>query len=88
LVYSLELREHVEKIFEKIAKRDQEQENAIKNKIKQILDDPFRFKPLKRPMQGKWRVHILKSFVLTYSIDEKEKKITIEDYDHHDNVYK
>jgi mRNA-degrading endonuclease RelE of RelBE toxin-antitoxin system len=34
------------------------------------------------------RVHIDKSFVLVFSIDETEKTVIIEDYDHHDKIYK
>ncbi len=60
---------------------------AIKNKIKQIIENPYRFKPLSSTMKNKWRVHIYKSFVLVYVIDEKEKIIELLDYDHHDNIY-
>ena len=38
-------------------------------------------------MQGIRAVHIDKSFVLTYLIDEPRKTVIIEDYDHHDNIY-
>ena len=88
LTYKLEIRKHVEKIFEKIAKKDQLQERALKNKIKQILENPYRFKPLRKPMQGKRRVHIIGPFVLVYSIVERKKTAIIEDYDRHDNIYK
>lgn len=88
LAYSLETRKHVENVFEKIAKRDPMQEEAVKKKIRQILEDPYRFKPLRRPMQGKRRVHAYGPFVLIYSIQENEKTVIIEDYDHHDKIYK
>jgi YafQ family addiction module toxin component len=88
LAYSLETRKHVEKTFEKIAKKDPMQEKAVKKKIMQILEDPYRFKPLRKPMQGLRRVHAFGPFVLVYSISEKEKTVIIEDYDHHDNIYK
>ncbi len=42
---------------------------AVRKKLGEILEDPERFKPLHPPMQGLRRVHIMKSFVLTYSID-------------------
>jgi mRNA-degrading endonuclease RelE of RelBE toxin-antitoxin system len=38
-------------------------------------------------MQNLRRVHVGKSFVLVYSIDEERKLVTIEDYAHHDEVY-
>ncbi|MBU1120903.1 MAG: type II toxin-antitoxin system RelE/ParE family toxin [archaeon] len=86
--YELEIRKHVEKVFEKIAKKDPLQERTVKNKIKQIMETPYWFKPLRKPMQGKRRVHTFGPFVLIYSINEKEKTIIIEDYDHHDKIYR
>ena len=87
LAYGLEIRKHVERTFEKIAKKDPVQEKAVKKKIKQILDSPYRFKPLRKPMQNKRRVHAFRPFVLIYSIKEKEKIVVIEDYDHHNKIY-
>ncbi len=87
-MYSLELRESVESKFSKLAKKDKQQLLAIESKIKQIIEDPYRFKPLRAPMQHMRRVHIMKSFVLVYSIGEKTKTVIIEAYDYHDNVYK
>lgn len=59
----------------------------IDKKIKQVLKNPHNFKPLRAPMQHLRRVHIDKSFVLTYSVDEQNEVVIIEDYDHHNNVY-
>jgi len=87
-LYKLEIKKHVEKTFEKISKRDPIQEKAVKKKIKQILENPFAFKPLRKPLQNKRRVHAFGPFVLVYSIKEKEKTVIIEDYDHHDRIYK
>jgi len=39
-------------------------------------------------MQHLKRVHIDKSFVLVFSVDESNKKVIIEEYDHHDRIYK
>lgn len=38
-------------------------------------------------MHGAFRVHIHKSFVLTFEIDEKNKVVRLLDYDHQDNIY-
>jgi mRNA-degrading endonuclease RelE of RelBE toxin-antitoxin system len=84
-MYSLEIRDHVKRLFKKIKRKSPFLLEIIKKKTKEIVSDPYRFKPLKRPLQTKRRVHIGKSFVLVFSI--KDKKITIEDFDHHDNVY-
>ncbi len=86
-MYSLEVRESVDRIFSKLANKNPKQMRIIDKKIKQILENPRHFKPLRAPMQHLRRVHIDKSFVLTYSVDEKNEIVIIEDYDHHDNVY-
>lgn len=87
-MYSLEIKEHVFKIFKKLEKRDPKQIEAIDKKINQILEDPFRFKPLRFPMQNLRAVHIIDPFVLVYEIDENKKAVIIRKYGHHDEVYK
>ena len=86
-MYSLEVRESVDRIFFKLAKKNPKQMRIIDKKIKQVLENPYHFKPLRAPMQHLRRVHIDKSFVITYSVDEQNEIVIIEDYDHHDNVY-
>jgi len=86
--YKLEVKESLDKRLKKLSKEDKEMLRLISRKVKEILDDPHRFKPLKRPMQNKRRVHIGGSFVLIYEIDEKKNTVTLLDFDHHDNIYK
>jgi len=86
-MYSLEVRVSVDRIFSKLVKKNPKQMRIIEKKIKQICEKPSHFKPLRAPMQHLRRVHVDKSFVLTYSIDEQNKVVIIEDYDHHDKVY-
>ena len=57
-------------------------------RVNDILADPYRFKPLRKPMQNKRRVHVGGPFVLIYEINEREQLITLLDFDHHDNIYK
>jgi len=64
------------------------QREVIKKKINQICENPHHYKPLKHPMDGYRRVHILNSFVLIFSIDETKKVVIIEEYEHHDKVYR
>ncbi len=84
-MYSLEVRESIDRIFSKLAKRDPKKMRIIEKK--QICEEPLHFKSLRAPMQHLRRVHIDKSFVLTYSVNEKNKVVIIEDYDHHDKIY-
>ena len=78
----------VDRLFKKLEKKDKNQLLAVNKKILQIQENPFLGKPLHFPLQNMRRVHILKSFVLVYDIQEKEKTITIRDYGHHDSIYK
>jgi len=87
-MYDYELRKSVEKIFFKLAKKKPKQLEITYNKIKEIRSNPYHYKKLSRPLQHLRRVHIDKSFVLVFSIDESKKLVIIEDYDHHDGIYR
>lgn len=86
-MYNLGFKESAHSKLKKATKRDVRKYEIVNKKIDQILENPYQFKPLRAPMQNFRRVHIDKSFVLIYSIDEPNKKVIIEDYDHHDNIY-
>ncbi len=86
--FSLEISGHLNDKFNKLLVKDKHQLEVINKKINQILLNPYLFKPLKGDMKGARRVHISKSFVLVYEIDEKRKIIKLLDYDHHDKIYR
>jgi len=86
-VYKLAIKESLDKKFKKLQKKDKEILRLIDRKVQDILVDPYRFKPLRKPMENKRRVHVGGSFVLVYEINEKKKLVTLLDFDHHDNVY-
>ena len=87
-MYRLAVKESLDKKFKKLQKKDNEMLRLINKKVQDILEDPYRFKPLRKPLQNKRRVHVGGSFVLIYEINEKEKIVTLFDFDHHDNIYK
>ena len=87
MTYHLQISDELDKKFSKIAKKNKKQLQIIHKKIQQILENPYHFKPLRGDMHGARRVHIDKSFVLTYEIKEDQKIIQLLDFDHHDNIY-
>ncbi|MBU0711489.1 type II toxin-antitoxin system mRNA interferase toxin, RelE/StbE family [bacterium] len=87
-MYKLAIKKSLDKKFKKIKKKDIEMLKLINQKVQEILDNPYRFKSLKKPLQNKRRVHISGSFVLIYEVNEDEKIVTLIDFDHHDNIYK
>ena len=87
MAYILDISEELDKKFRKLAKKDRKQLEIINKKVEQIQENPYHFKPLRGDMKGSRRVHIDKSFVLTYEVDEKKKVVRLLDYEHHDNIY-
>jgi len=87
-VYKLAVKESLDKKFKGLQKKDKEMLRFINRKVQDILEDPYRFKPLRKPLQNKRRIHVGGSFVLIYEINEKEKIVTLLDFDRHDNIYK
>lgn len=59
----------------------------IAKKVEEITQNPNRYKNLRYDMKDYKRVHIDKHFILIFSVNENSKTITLEDYDHHDNIY-
>ena len=87
-MFKLAIKESLDKKFRKLRTKDKEMLQLIEKKVDEILADPYRFKPLRKPMQNKRRVHVGGPFVLIYEINEKEKRVILLDFDHHVNIYK
>jgi len=87
-MYEISVSEKIDKLFFKLSKKNEILFFFFLRKIKEILENPYRFKPLTANMVGQRRVHIGKSSVLTYEILEQDKIVRLLDFDHHDMVYK
>jgi YafQ family addiction module toxin component len=90
-MYSYEIRASLEKEFFKLAKKKPQQLATIGKKIKEIssCENVDHYKNLKSPLQHLKRVHIdNKTFVLVFSVNEKNKHIIFEEFNHHDKIYK
>jgi len=87
-MYKLAIKESLDRKFKRLRTKDKELLRLIDGKVNDILADPYRFKPLRKPLQIKRRVHVGGPFVLVYEINEREQTVTLLDLDHHDNIYK
>ena len=87
-MYNLKIDEALLKKLDKLAKKNKKQAEIILKKTDEILEDPHRYKNLRAPLNDWKRVHIDAHFVLVFSINENTKTVTLEDCDHHDNIYK
>lgn len=87
-MYDIKTSPRIDKTFLKLAKKNPKQMKIISKKVEEIIKNPHRYKNLRVPLQNWKRVHIDKHFVLTFSVNDDMKEVTLEDFDHHDNIYK
>ena len=88
MTYKIEIKPSCKESINKLCKKNPVLQKAIKKKIIQILENPAHYKPLRRGLIGERRVHIMKSFVLKYEIDEIRKTVVFVFFGHHDEAYR
>lgn len=88
MAYKIEFYDKGKKHMDKICKKNPLLEEALRKKIREIAENPYYYKPLKYDLFGERRVHIMKSFVIKYAIDEANKTIKFLLLEHHDEAYK
>ena len=87
MAYYLEITENCQQQIKKRTSKNNAEKEAFKKKLTQILEAPYRFKPLGNELSGTRRVHIATSFVLIYEIIEDTKTVRLLRYKHHDEAY-
>jgi YafQ family addiction module toxin component len=85
--YKVAVNANMSKILKKLKKKNRQLYDAILRKAGEISVEPHRYKNLRHDKSGLSRVHI-DPFVLTFSIDDASKTLLLEDFDHHDLIYK
>lgn len=87
MAYSLEIASKLDEKFKKMRRRERKKLGIIDKKVKEILENPLHYKPLRGDLHGARRVHIDASFVLIFEVDENKKTVRLLDFDHHDRIY-
>ena len=88
MMYALSISPTLDKKLGKLYKKDRKRYDILMGKADEIVENPHHYKPLGAPLHGWRRVHIDSNFVLTFSIDEKNKTVVLEDFDNHDKIYR
>ena len=88
MTYNIEIHPKCKGEIRKLCKKDPVLERILKKKMNEILENPYHYKPLKYDLAGERRVHIMKSFVLKFEIDELYKTVRFIFFGHHDEAYK
>lgn len=86
--YSLFISSDCQKEIKKLAKKNIQLQNILEKKIQEILENPTRFKPLRNELADHYRVHIMTSFVLIFTVDSEERTVSLVHFSHHDDAYK
>jgi mRNA interferase RelE/StbE/toxin YoeB len=90
-MFSFDLTDELKLKIKKLLTKDKKKVEIINKKIKEIINNDFetikRYKNLRYDMSELKRVHIDKSFVLTFKVDLTNNFILFVDFDHHDKVY-
>jgi len=88
-MYSYEITPYLQKILNKLSKKDKNLYEQVLKKIEEITKcyDVEHYKNLRYDMKDKKRVQ-LGHFVLVFQFIKSENNIKFLDFDHHDEVYK
>ena len=90
-MFRYSLSDKLQLIVKKLVRKDKKIAEIIYRKIKEIVNSTpetiQHYKNLRYDLSGYKRVHIDKSFVLTFKVDIANNFILFWDFDHHDNIY-
>lgn len=86
-MYSVEIKPSCQKEIEKKCKKNKALSEILEKKMNEVVKNPEHYKPLKYDLAGERRVHIMKSFVLKFEVDEIRKIVTFITFTHHDEAY-
>ena len=85
-MYNAIIDKKLDKVFDKLSKRNPVAFMQLEKKIAEILENPDHYKPLRGEMKNKRRVHV-GSFVLIFEINEEEKSVIFLEFAHHNEAY-
>jgi len=91
-MFDFNLSDELKLIIKKLAKKDRKRVEIINKKIKEIINSNSQsiqhYKNLRNDLKDYKRVHIQRSFVLTFKVDLANNFVLFTDFDHHDKIYK
>ena len=86
--YAIEIKPSCKESITKSCKKNPVLKKALENRMNEVVGNPQHYKPLRYDLAGERRVHILKSFVLKFEVNEREKTLVFIAFEHHDNAYR
>lgn len=88
MTYSARIHVDCAREMNKACRKNPVLRKALENKIAEIVQNLGRYKPLRNIHAGEYLVHILKSFVLKFTVEENGRTVSFIAFDHHDDAYR
>ena len=85
--YAREVMPSCQKVIDKLCRKNPVLTKILDNKITEIIQNPHHYKTLRHGLTGERRVHIFKSFILKFIINEQNKTVIFIFFGHHDKAY-
>ncbi|MDD3159959.1 MAG: addiction module toxin RelE [Candidatus ainarchaeum sp.] len=89
--FDFDLSNELKEKIQILSKKDRNRLKILKKKMDKIINSDEitiqNYKNLRNNLSDKKRVHIDKSFVLTFSYFKENNFILFVDFDHHDKIY-
>jgi len=88
-MYEYEIKPFLQRILNKLSKKNKQLYEQVLKKIDEIVNSYHieSYKNLRYGLKDFKRAHIW-HFVLVFKFDKSTNKISFEDFDHHDKIYK
>ena len=89
MVYAYEIKPHLQRILNKLSKKDKSFYERVMDKIEEVSNsaDVEHYKNLRQDLKDFKRVQVGEK-VLVFKFDKTNKIIVFEDFDHHDKIYR
>ncbi len=91
-MFSFDLSDELKKKLHKLSKKDAVFCGAVNKKIREVIgnsnDAIDHYKNLRHDLSDNKRVHVHKSFVLTFKVRKDINFIYFEKLEHHDDIYR
>ena len=87
-MYNTEIKPSCQKSIDKLCRKNPVLRKILEKKMNEVLENPQHYKPLKYDLAGEKRVHIMKSFVLKFEVNESNKTVTFIFFGHHDEAFR
>ena len=90
-MFDFDISDELKDLIKKLEKKDRIRALTTNKKIKEVISNDHksidRYKNLRHELSDYKRVHIDKSFVLTFQYFRERKFVLFLDFDHHDRIY-